>query len=144
MLTPGTSAMFARSGMLAPDGRCKTLAGTADGYGRGEACATLLLRLHAVVEGDTAPLMLMGSAVNQDGRSSSLTAPNGPAQQRAIRAALLVGHLSGQARGSQTPQPADPICDAFILQINSLDAMYKKYNTATSWFAHCVGFQRLE
>ena len=31
---------------------------------------------------------LVGSAVNQDGRSSSLTAPNGPAQQRAVWSAL--------------------------------------------------------
>ena len=29
--------------------------------------------------------------MNQDGRSSSLTAPNGPAQQAAIREALAVG-----------------------------------------------------
>ena len=33
-------------------------------------------------------MALMGSAVNQDGRSSALTAPSGPAQQMAIRAAL--------------------------------------------------------
>jgi acyl transferase domain-containing protein len=32
--------------------------------------------------------VLTGSAVNQDGRSSSLTAPNGPAQQLVIRQAL--------------------------------------------------------
>lgn len=33
-------------------------------------------------------VLLAGSAVNQDGRASSLTAPNGPAQQEVIRAAL--------------------------------------------------------
>ena len=32
--------------------------------------------------------LICGMAVNQDGRSSALTAPNGPAQQMAIRAAL--------------------------------------------------------
>lgn len=99
MLTPVTSAMFARSGMLAPDGRCKTLAGSADGYGRGEACATLVMRQEADMRGEVAHFVLIGSAVNQDGRSSSLTAPNGPAQQRAIRAALLAGSTSSQVKG---------------------------------------------
>ena len=33
-------------------------------------------------------LLILGSAVNQDGRSSSLTAPNGPAQQDAVLTAL--------------------------------------------------------
>ena len=32
--------------------------------------------------------LLLGSSVNQDGRSSSLTAPNGPAQQDAILTTL--------------------------------------------------------
>ena len=40
--------------------------------------------------------LLLGSAVNQDGRSSSLTAPNGPAQQdvllTALRAATAAPH----------------------------------------------------
>ena len=33
-------------------------------------------------------LQLLGSAVNQDGRSSALTAPNGPAQQRVLGQAM--------------------------------------------------------
>ena len=33
-------------------------------------------------------LILSGAAINQDGRSSSLTAPNGPAQTALIRDAL--------------------------------------------------------
>ena len=51
-----------------------------------------------------ASIRLLGSAVNQDGRSSSLTAPNGPAQQAAIRAALL---------NSGTPPN-----DAFAIQLH--------------------------
>ena len=38
--------------------------------------------------------MIRGSAVNQDGASSQLTAPNGPAQQRVIRAALAAAGLA--------------------------------------------------
>ena len=35
-----------------------------------------------------------GAAMNQDGRSSSLTAPNGPAQQEVLRAALTDAGLT--------------------------------------------------
>ena len=103
MLTPVTSAMFASSGMLAPDGRCKTLATTADGYGRGEACATIVFAQQVLGVGRPGLVVYMGSAVNQDGRSGSLTAPNGPAQQRAIHAALLAGAVSAQVKPSCRP-----------------------------------------
>ena len=78
--------------MLSPEGRCKTLDASADGYLRAEACGVLsLLPLSAFQTGKTVIsflAVLAGAAVNQDGRSSSLTAPNGPAQQQVIRQAL--------------------------------------------------------
>eukprot|EP00959_Pyramimonas_sp_CCMP1952_P323708 6774904-Pyramimonas_sp.AAC.1 len=101
--------MFHSAGMLAPDGRCKTLDQAADGYVRSECCAALLLRRYFSTapreaqlnvtgdqqtrhEEDTSPLgeglWLLSAAVTQDGRSSSLTAPNGPAQQKTIIQAL--------------------------------------------------------
>ena len=76
------------SGMLSPEGRCKTLDASADGYLRAEACGVLSLALVNGVPVASALALLVGSAVNQDGRSSSLTAPNGPAQQRVMREAL--------------------------------------------------------
>ena len=82
--------MFKRAGMLAPDGRCKTLDAAADGYVRGEACASAMLQLLSqdATASSSALACILGSAINQDGRSSSLTAPNGPAQQGVIRQAL--------------------------------------------------------
>ena len=74
--------------------RCKALDAAADGYSRSEAVGCIVLSpVAAHLSGhDQAPqpasLLLHGSAVNQDGRSSSLTAPNGPAQQAVIRRAL--------------------------------------------------------
>ena len=83
------------SGMLSSEGRCKTLDASADGYVRAEACGVLLLeRLdfgqghHRTMPPPGVLALLAGTAVNQDGRSSSLTAPNGPAQQRVIRDAI--------------------------------------------------------
>merc|ERR1712091_248005 len=63
--------------MLTPDGHCKTLDASADGYTRGEACNALTLLEGAPAAG-SAGAAVVGCAVNQDGRSSSLTAPNGP------------------------------------------------------------------
>ena len=78
--------------MLSPEGRCKTLDASADGYLRAEACGVIsLLPMSATQSrgGKSCFLaILAGAAVNQDGRSSSLTAPNGPAQQQVIRQAL--------------------------------------------------------
>jgi acyl transferase domain-containing protein len=97
-MSPDTPAMFSRAGMLSPEGRCKTLDAAADGYVRAEAVGVMMMQSHqADAAGPAAPTMLAvlaGSAVNQDGRSSSLTAPNGPAQQEVLRAALADGGLS--------------------------------------------------
>ena len=38
-------------------------------------------------------LILLGSAINQDGRSSSLTAPHGPAQQLVMSQALKKANI---------------------------------------------------
>ena len=90
------------AGMLAADGRCKTLEARADGYVRSEAVGLLLLRVitslgmtHQPGEpaGQHPHVLVLGTAVNQDGRSSSLTAPSGPAQQALIKAALRSAHL---------------------------------------------------
>jgi NADPH:quinone reductase-like Zn-dependent oxidoreductase/3-oxoacyl-(acyl-carrier-protein) synthase len=90
-----TSTMYVRAaGMLSPQGRCQVLEAAADGYVRGEACDVLLVA-PAAAAGDKQPLaVILGSAVNQDGRSSSLTAPNGPAQQAVITAALSAAAVS--------------------------------------------------
>jgi acyl carrier protein/3-oxoacyl-(acyl-carrier-protein) synthase len=97
-LDPATTATFGCAGMLAPDGRCKTMDQTADGYVRGEACASFVFsetssfsREDSTLSGEWSGMLRMGvsgSSVNQDGRSSSLTAPNGPSQQAVMREAL--------------------------------------------------------
>jgi hypothetical protein len=103
------------AGMLTPDGRCKTMDAAADGYVRAEAAGVLLLHpMGSLSAPISTPLAIIrGSAVNQDGRSSSLTAPNGPAQQAVLRAALQaagaaageVGHLSMHGTGGSSAQP---------------------------------------
>merc|ERR1711965_248229 len=107
-----TYSLLSYAGMLTPDGRCKTLDASADGYTRGEACNTLMLLEGVPAAGPAGAVV--GGAVNQDGRSSSLTAPNGPSQQAVIRAAIAdsavpaEGVLGLQMHGTGTAL-GDPI-----------------------------------
>jgi hypothetical protein len=42
-LVPQSTGMLQRAGMIAPDGRCKTLDAAFDGYVRAETCRTMYL-----------------------------------------------------------------------------------------------------
>lgn len=69
-----------------------------------------------------------GSAVNQDGRSSSLTAPNGPAQTALVRAALTaagaqpaaVSFVSVHGTGAACKSGRVQHCAALALGLSSV------------------------
>ncbi|KOG19406.1 type I polyketide synthase [Streptomyces viridochromogenes] len=116
LLSPAVTVAFERAGVLAPDGRCKPFSAAADGIGRGEGCAAVVLKRlsHAERDGDRVLAVIRTTAVNSDGRSNGLMAPN-PAAQRALletaytRAGLTPGQVDFvEAHGTGTPL-GDPI-----------------------------------
>jgi 8-amino-7-oxononanoate synthase len=88
-LTPALNVFYTKAGLAAPDGRCKPFSGKADGIGRGEGVAAVVLRRlpDAVAAGLPIYAVIKGSAVNSDGRSNGITAPNRWAQQQVAASA---------------------------------------------------------
>ncbi len=108
---------FARAGFLSPDGRCKTFDAAADGYGRGEGCAVVVLKplSRALADGDLVHAVIKSTAVNQDGHSNGLTAPSGTAQEGLLTAAYRragvapdgVGYVEAHGTGTALGDPIE-------------------------------------
>lgn len=74
---------FFGSGMLSPDGRCKTFDQKADGYGRSEACLVICVTRANTLEHPR----ILSCSVSHGGRASGLTAPSQGGQERVIQSA---------------------------------------------------------
>jgi acyl transferase domain-containing protein len=124
-LYPGNSVAMSEARLLSPSGRCRTFDAGADGSVRGEGCGVVVLKRlsDALADGNHIHAVIRGSGVTQDGASSSLSTPNGPAQEAVFRAALADAGVEPaqidyvEAHGSATPI-GDPI------EVRSLSSVY--------------------
>ena len=95
LLTPALSIFYTQAGLSAPDGRCKPFGQCADGIGRGDGVAAVVLRRmdDAVADGQPIYAVVKSSVANHDGRSNGITAPNRQSQVRLMRRALDLAEL---------------------------------------------------
>jgi len=95
LLTPSLSIFYTQAGLSAPDGRCKPFGQRADGIGRGEGVAAVVLRRldDAVADGQPIYAVVKSSVANHDGRSNGITAPNRRSQVELIRRALCLAEV---------------------------------------------------
>ena len=90
ILTPALSIFYTQAGLSATDGRCKPFRRDADGIGRGEGIAAVVLRRLDDALADRQPIyaVVRSSVTNHDGRSNGVTAPNRRSQVALMRRAL--------------------------------------------------------
>lgn len=125
LIGPGLTRVLDRAGATAPDGRCKSFDAEADGYGRGEGAAVVVLKrlTDAVRDGDRVIAVVRGGAVAQDGRTVGIMSPNGAAQEDLFRHTCRTSGIDPatvefvEAHGTGTPT-GDPV------ELNALAAVY--------------------
>lgn len=101
---------------LSPDGISYAFDDRANGYGRGEGVAAVILKRldDAVAAGDPIRAVIRGTALNQDGKTTTITTPCQAAQEELIRTCYWQAGLEPaetgyvEAHGTGTPV-GDPI-----------------------------------
>nr|AQS99236.1 type I polyketide synthase [Gambierdiscus polynesiensis] len=91
-LTVGSFIGGCASHMLSPGGRCFTFNATANGYNRGDGTSGMVLKVGE--NDDHRMAYLRGSQMGQDGRSASMSAPNGPAQEKCCWGAIREARMT--------------------------------------------------
>lgn len=95
MLSHEVFRFATNQGFLGADGRSKAFDESADGYGRGEGVAAVIVKRvrDAVRDRDPIRAVIRGSACNHDGRTTGLTLPSAEAQMSLIREAYNTAGL---------------------------------------------------
>ncbi|KAF3769432.1 hypothetical protein M406DRAFT_245011 [Cryphonectria parasitica EP155] len=116
-LSPDVFIAMTKAGVLGPTGKCFAWDERAEGYGRGEGVASLVLKPldHALRDGNTVHAVVRETGVNQDGKTSTITSPSMAAQVKLIqevyrRAGLdpgETGYVEAHMTGTPTGDPIE-------------------------------------
>jgi acyl transferase domain-containing protein len=92
--------------MLSPTGRCRMWSNDADGYARGEGCASVVLKLlsDAVRDGDHIESIIRETGVNSDGSTRGITMPSAESQEKLIRQTYRRAGLDPSKRSDRSVQ----------------------------------------
>ncbi|KAL2010558.1 hypothetical protein VTN00DRAFT_6365 [Thermoascus crustaceus] len=116
IFNPDVMISMSLLGFLNPEGKSYTFDDRANGYGRGEGCATVILKPleTALRDGDPIRAIIRGTGVNSDGRTTGITLPSREAQENLMRSVYKKAGLDPrdtgyfEAHGTGT-QAGDPI-----------------------------------
>ncbi|KAJ7066919.1 hypothetical protein C8F01DRAFT_1340925 [Mycena amicta] len=108
--------MYSQGGILSRDGKCKPFDASADGFGRAEGCAAVVLKTldDAIRDNDHIYATVLGSATNSNGGGGPPNAPVARTQKQAMKSAFQRAgkapseasyaeiHATGTAKGDPT------------------------------------------
>ncbi|KAF3771163.1 hypothetical protein M406DRAFT_245563 [Cryphonectria parasitica EP155] len=95
LLNPDNFEIMTSVGFLGRTGRSFAFDSRAEGYGRGEGSATIVIKRldDAIRDGDPVRAIIRASGVNQDGKTETITTPSQAAQEQLIRACYKKARL---------------------------------------------------
>ncbi|KAK7937187.1 uncharacterized protein PG986_014055 [Apiospora aurea] len=96
LFAPNFFHLLSNMGMLSPDSKCFSFDHRANGYGRGEGIAALILKRlpDALRDNNTIRAVIRSTGVNYDGRTPGVTQPSGASQLALIRETYSKAGLS--------------------------------------------------
>jgi acyl transferase domain-containing protein/NADPH:quinone reductase-like Zn-dependent oxidoreductase/acyl carrier protein len=117
MLSPAIMVVMSKAQFLAADGRSKTFDARADGYGRGEGAAVVILKPleQALRDRDRIYSVIAATGINQDGRTLGISMPSEDAQrslcERVLQASNLqardIGYVEAHGTGTRAGDPIE-------------------------------------
>ncbi|KAK4498658.1 hypothetical protein PRZ48_009168 [Zasmidium cellare] len=126
IINPENFVIMSSVRFVGPDGRSYAFDERANGYGRGEGSATMIIKRleDALRDGDPVRAVVLSSGVNQDGKTETITSPSKEAQEALIREVYRKAGLDPaqtgyfEAHGTGTPT-GDPVEVAAISAVFS-------------------------